>query len=138
VIRGYFDETASEGGAALLIATGVLTDLLWQLNAAERGAVVQHLSALDLAEIEPIVARQISRQPDAPGPAEELLAHLISGALLMARRMVEHGLLDRRELGYFHEALDDALADGAEHAAPSLSSRFGVPEKPTLWMSRSS
>lgn len=134
VIRAHFDENTPETGAALLIAARVLTDLLAQLAPAERDAVAQRLGALDLVEMEPLVARQISRRPEAPGQPVDFATNLVGAALLMARRMVEDGMLDTRELGFFLEALDAALAAGAQGSAPaSLSSRFGLPDKPTLW-----
>lgn len=135
VIQAHFDDSVPEAGAALLIAARVLADLLAQLGGAERDAVARRLGGLDLAEFKPVVARQISRRPQAPGQPVEFATDLVGGALLMARRMVDEGILDRRELGFFLEALDGALDAGARASAPaSLSSRFSLPEKPTLWM----
>lgn len=134
VIRAHFEDRVPEAGAALLLAARVLADLLAQLGSPERDAVARRLGALDLAEFKPVVAQQISRRPQAPGQPVEFATDLVGGALLMARRMVDEGMLDRRELGFFLEALDAALAAGVRGSAPaSLSSRFGLPEKPTLW-----
>jgi hypothetical protein len=140
LMRRHFDEGTTPASSALAITGQIIADMAGQLSFPQRDHASAALRALELDSLAAAIGRQISRRPEPPGEPADFAARLAGGALLMARRMVEDGILDRREHACFIEALDQAFdSPGTGRGGePSLAMRFGLPDAPSLWVRRGS
>jgi len=114
-IRRRFEEGVAPSSAALQIAADILADMLRQLGAEERTAVLAAIRAAPPESVESRAARRLAGERARTAEKAAFATELSSVAILMARRMAEEGTLRQGEFRHLVAAIEAAL--GAEEGS---------------------
>ena len=115
LIRADFEAGVPPPSSAVSIAAGIITTLLEQLSASDRGSVIRTLETSDPDEIEKLAERRIGGEKDQKGDNVFFTTRLCGVALLMAGRMTTAGALRRDERDHLVNTIAEKLgaADGS-------------------------
>jgi hypothetical protein len=117
-IRTDFEAHVAPTLTALRIAQGVLDNFLDQLNAAEKAQALAALVERGRAGFSTIVERRVAGRRETPSDRAAFVAQLAGGAIYIAGRMAEEGVLRWDDYAEFLTRIETALGAGPEARQP--------------------
>jgi len=117
-IRADFEAHAPTTLTALRIAQGVLDNFLDQLNAAERAEALSALVERGRSGFADIVEGRVAGKQQNPKDRAVFVAQLAGGAIYIAGRMAEEGVLRWDDYAEFITRIETGLGAGPEARQP--------------------